>query len=186
MLIDPRQWQLGLAGYGEVSRILAQDMRDPGLAVAAFDLKFDAATDAATDSDSDSAHPASLRQHGVELPVSHAALAAGSDLVISAVAASDTVAMVQACSPATADCIFPRFQPGLASRQAASRRVDRGGRRALFRGRGNDQHPGLPHRSTAAGGRALGGRTVATDQRTGLCRPVVNWAWPAPPRSAAT
>ena len=45
MLIDPRQWQLGLAGYGEVSRILAQDMRDPGLAVAAFDLKFDAATD---------------------------------------------------------------------------------------------------------------------------------------------
>ena len=178
MLIDPRQWQLGLAGYGEVSRILAQDMRDPGLAVAAFDLKFDAATD--------SAHPSSLPQHGVELPASHSALAAGSDLVISAVAAGDTVAMVQACSPATADCIFPRFQPGLASRQAASRRVDRGGRRALFRGRGNDQHPGLPHRSTAAGGRALGGRTVATDQRTGICRPVVNWAWPAPPRSAAT
>ena len=38
---DPRQWQVGLVGYGEVGRILAEDLRSQGVAVSAFDLKLD-------------------------------------------------------------------------------------------------------------------------------------------------
>jgi 3-hydroxyisobutyrate dehydrogenase-like beta-hydroxyacid dehydrogenase len=35
---DPRQWRVGLVGYGEVGRILAEELRQRGLAVAAYDL----------------------------------------------------------------------------------------------------------------------------------------------------
>ena len=37
------QWSIGLIGYGEVGRILAEDLRHLGLAVAACDLKVDTA-----------------------------------------------------------------------------------------------------------------------------------------------
>ena len=95
--VDPRAWRIGLVGYGEVGRILAEDLRAQGLAVAAWDLKL--------------ASPASatpLRDHataqGVRLAPSAADLAAGSDLVLSAVTASQAV-------PVAADCA-PAIQPG--------------------------------------------------------------------------
>ena len=92
MTVDPKQWQVGLVGYGEVGRILAEDLRAQGVAVAACDLKLDFEAGAP------------LREHavthGVTLEASHAALAARADFIVCAVTASQTVAVAQACAPA--------------------------------------------------------------------------------------
>lgn len=101
-MTDPTRWSVGLVGYGEVGRILAEDLRAQGVAVSAFDLKFDLklATDAG----------AALREHaavhGVTLADSHAALAAGADFIVSAVTASQTVAVAEACAPAIGQGAF--------------------------------------------------------------------------------
>jgi 3-hydroxyisobutyrate dehydrogenase-like beta-hydroxyacid dehydrogenase len=85
------KWHVGLVGYGEVGRIVAEDLRARGVRVSAYDLK--QGTDA----------EAPLREHaathGVELMPSHAALAARAELVISAVTASQAVPAAQACAP---------------------------------------------------------------------------------------
>ena len=39
---NPQQWQVGLIGYGEVGKILAEDLRAQGVAVAAYDIKLQA------------------------------------------------------------------------------------------------------------------------------------------------
>jgi 3-hydroxyisobutyrate dehydrogenase-like beta-hydroxyacid dehydrogenase len=87
---DPKQWRIGLVGYGEVGKILAEDLRAQGVKVAAYDLKLD--DDRAS----------SLRQHaaahGVTLASSHADLAGRSDLIVSVVTASQTVAVAEACA----------------------------------------------------------------------------------------
>ncbi len=92
MNADPKQWQVGLVGYGEVGRILAEDLRSQGVAVCAFDLKLGGAQAGA------------LVDHagtqGVTLAASHAALSAAADFIVSAVTASQTVAVAQACAPA--------------------------------------------------------------------------------------
>ena len=82
-------WRVGLVGYGEVGRILAEDLRARGIAVSAYDVKLDR---------SDSAAPlrAHAAAHGVVIAPSHAALAAGVDLVVCAVTASQTVAAADA------------------------------------------------------------------------------------------
>jgi 3-hydroxyisobutyrate dehydrogenase-like beta-hydroxyacid dehydrogenase len=89
---EPKQWHVGLVGYGEVGRILAEDLRAQGVAVSAYDLKLDGP------------QAAPLRDHaaahGVALAASHAALAEQADLVICAVTASQTVAVAQALAPA--------------------------------------------------------------------------------------
>ncbi|WP_412771029.1 NAD(P)-dependent oxidoreductase, partial [Ralstonia solanacearum] len=89
---DPRQWQVGMLGYGEVGRILAEDLRQQGIKVAAYDIKLDRG------------QGAPLRAHaaetGVVLAESHADLAARADLIISAVTASQAVAVAEACAPA--------------------------------------------------------------------------------------
>lgn len=85
--LDPKRWHVGLVGYGEVGRILAEDLRVCGVRVSAFDVKPDL----------------SLREHaaghGVAWAQSHAALASSADLVISAVTASQAVPVAQACAP---------------------------------------------------------------------------------------
>ncbi|KJC40368.1 dehydrogenase [Bradyrhizobium sp. LTSP885] len=89
---DPMQWQVGLLGYGEVGRILAEDLRKQGIKVAAYDIKLER----------EQARP--LREHadgiGVELAQSHADLAARADLIVSAVTASQAVPVAEACAPA--------------------------------------------------------------------------------------
>jgi 3-hydroxyisobutyrate dehydrogenase-like beta-hydroxyacid dehydrogenase len=89
---DPKSWKVGLVGYGEVGRILAEDLRKAGVAVAAYDIKLD----------DDRAGP--LREHaadiGVALAKSHADLAGRCDLIISAVTASQAVPVAEACAPA--------------------------------------------------------------------------------------
>jgi len=91
--LDPKTWQIALVGYGEVGRILAEDLRQAGVRVSAFDLKL--ATEAGH----------ALREHaarqGVTPAASHAELAAGADLIVSAVTASQAVPVAQACAPGT-------------------------------------------------------------------------------------
>ncbi|MCU0920302.1 MAG: DUF1932 domain-containing protein [Burkholderiaceae bacterium] len=83
---------VALIGYGEVGRILAEDLRVRGVAVSAYDLKLDRE------------HGQPLREHaaahGVVLGAAHAQAVHGAELVVSAVTASQAVAVAQACAPA--------------------------------------------------------------------------------------
>jgi 3-hydroxyisobutyrate dehydrogenase-like beta-hydroxyacid dehydrogenase len=83
---------VALIGYGEVGRILAEDLRARGVPVSAYDLKLD------------SHHGQPMREHaaalGVVLGAAHAQAVQGADLVVSAVTASQAVAVAEACAPA--------------------------------------------------------------------------------------
>lgn len=92
MSADPKRWQVGLVGYGEVGRILAEDLRTQGVVVDAYDLKLDSARAGALRD-----HAA---RHGVTLAASHAELAARCDFIVSAVTASQAVPVARACAPA--------------------------------------------------------------------------------------
>ena len=89
--LNPKQWHVGLVGYGEVGRILAEDLRAQGVNVSAYDIKLDGPQAGA------------LRDHagthGVKLLPSHGDLAAQSDFVVSAVTASQAVRVAKACAP---------------------------------------------------------------------------------------
>lgn len=120
---DPRQWQIGMLGYGEVGRILAEDLRKQDIKVSAYDVKLDGE------------QGAPLRKHaagiGVELMPSHAALAAQADFIVSAVTASQDVAVAEACAPAIKRGAwfldFNSASPG-AKRRAAAHVDGAGGR----------------------------------------------------------
>lgn len=88
---QPPPWSIGLVGYGEVGRILAEDLRARGVKVAAYDVKFGRPGEAPL-----CAHAA---RHGVCLAASHAELAGQSDLIVSAVTASQAVPVAEACAP---------------------------------------------------------------------------------------
>ena len=111
----PETWKVGIVGYGEVGRILAEDLRAQGLAVAAYDLKL-AGPQAAELLEHAS-------QHGVTLAASHAELAAQADLIVSAVTASQTLAVARDCAagirPGTWFLDFNSASPG-AKIEAAS------------------------------------------------------------------
>jgi 3-hydroxyisobutyrate dehydrogenase-like beta-hydroxyacid dehydrogenase len=84
---------IALIGYGEVGRILAEDLRAIGAEVTAFDLKL--AGEAGN----------MLREHaaaiGVRLAASHADAVRSATLIISAVTASQAVPVAAAIAPAT-------------------------------------------------------------------------------------
>jgi 3-hydroxyisobutyrate dehydrogenase-like beta-hydroxyacid dehydrogenase len=89
---DPLQWRIGLVGYGEVGRILAEDLRERGVGhVVACDVKLGG--------DAERPLRDHAARHGVQLVASHATLAAGADFLVSAVTASQTVLAAQACAP---------------------------------------------------------------------------------------
>src|SRR3954463_13573512 len=92
MTRSSNQWHVGLIGYGEVGRILAEDLRKEGVRVSAYDIKLG----------DERAQP--LRDHaagiGVALTASHAELAAQADFIVSAVTASQDIAVAEACAPA--------------------------------------------------------------------------------------
>ena len=100
----PQTWRVGLIGYGEVGRILAEDLRAQGLQVSACDTKLESLMSAqpAVASDAYLAVQA-MQEHAQRLSVvlhdSHAQVCANSDLVICAVTASQTLAAAQACAP---------------------------------------------------------------------------------------
>src|SRR4051794_9588443 len=115
---DPKQWNVGLVGYGEVGRILAEDLRKQQVRVRAYDLKLGG----------EQAGP--LRDHaasfGVALAPSHADLAAQSDFIVSAVTASQAVPVAQACAPAIRKAAwfldFNSASPG--AKQRAGAQID--------------------------------------------------------------
>jgi len=91
--------KIALIGYGEVGRILAEDLRVQGLEVTAFDLKLQRDATATP-----------LREHaaahGVRLADGPSPVVADAELVISAVTASQTVAVAQAAAPGLAPGAF--------------------------------------------------------------------------------
>ena len=123
MSTDPKRWHVGLVGYGEVGRILAEDLRKQDVAITAYDLKLG----------NDQAGP--LRDHasvhGVALAACHADLAAKADLVVSAVTANQAVAVAQACAPAVKQggwfLDFNSASPG--AKQRAAELIDGNGGR---------------------------------------------------------
>lgn len=94
MTAAPMQWQIGFVGYGEVSRILAEDLRKLGLQeIFAFDIKL------GTSAEVPLLEHAAL--HGVRLTRSSAELSACADLIISAVTANQTVPAAKGCAQAS-------------------------------------------------------------------------------------
>ena len=90
---------IALIGYGEVGKILAEDLRAQDQAVTVYDLKLGSPAGAPLHE-----HAA---QHGVRLAADHADALRGAALVISAVTASQTVAVAQACAQACAPACAP-------------------------------------------------------------------------------
>ena len=86
--------RIGLIGYGEVGKIFGTGLAaQPGVAaIGAWDLKFDRA-------DTRIAERAQAAQAGVQAHDSSQALCEASDLIISAVTASSTLAVAQAAPP---------------------------------------------------------------------------------------
>src|SRR5438876_4440214 len=121
---NPRNWHVGLIGYGEVGRILAEDLRQQDVQVIAYDIKLrsDQAGGALRD------HAA---QHGVALTASHADLAGQADFIVSAVTASQAVPVAQACAPAVKKSAFfldfNSASPG--AKQRAAKLIDARGAR---------------------------------------------------------
>jgi len=89
---NPLHWCVGLVGYGEVGRILAEDLHAQGVRIVAYDLKLGGPLEAPLRE-----HAA---RHGVTLAASHTELAAQADLIVSAVTANQTVAVAEACASA--------------------------------------------------------------------------------------
>jgi 3-hydroxyisobutyrate dehydrogenase-like beta-hydroxyacid dehydrogenase len=121
---NPLQWRIGLVGYGEVGRILAEDLRARGASqLVAYDIKLGAVSDAP------------LRHHAARFDVvlvpSHRDLAARCDFIVSAVTPSQAVAVAQACAPAIArDTWFLDFNSASpAAKQRAGALIDGAGGR---------------------------------------------------------
>jgi 3-hydroxyisobutyrate dehydrogenase-like beta-hydroxyacid dehydrogenase len=90
--------RISFIGFGEVGRILAEDLAGNGLSLSAFDLKF---------SDKTSGPSASATATGVRAATSAHEAVCGCDLVISAVTAAQTLAAAQSVSGAMArDAVF--------------------------------------------------------------------------------
>jgi nucleoside-diphosphate-sugar epimerase len=83
---------VALIGYGEVGKILAEDLRAQGHAVTAFDRKLR--------SKSKSIGPlrTHARTHGVQLTTSPAGAVREAELIVSAVTANQTVVAAGACA----------------------------------------------------------------------------------------
>ena len=90
--------KIALIGYGEVGKILAEDLHARGATVTAFDLKLR----------SEAGEP--MREHalvhGVALAGSHAAAASDAGLVISAVTASQAVPVAESAAEGLPDGTF--------------------------------------------------------------------------------
>src|SRR6202789_2247152 len=121
---NPKQWQVGLIGYGEVGRILAEDLRKQEVKVAAYDIKL-------RSDQSGGALRDHAGQHGVTLTTSHADLAAQSDFIVSAVTASQAVPVAKACAATVKQGAwfldFNSASPG-AKQRAAGMIIAAGGR----------------------------------------------------------
>ncbi|BDI03835.1 dehydrogenase [Sphaerotilus microaerophilus] len=114
---NPAHWHIGLVGYGEVGRILAEDLRAQGITVSAYDRQLDAA-------DTAPALRSHALEHGVALADDHADLARDADFIVSAVTASQAVSVAEACAvglkPGTFFLDFNSASPGAKQRAAVA------------------------------------------------------------------
>ena len=114
---------VALIGYGEVGRILAEDLRAADHAVTTFDVKLRSKAGVPI--------RAHALVHGVQLADSHAEAVRSAVLTVSAVTASQTVAAAQACAGALPDggffVDFNSASPG--AKIAAADHIARGGGR---------------------------------------------------------
>ena len=115
MPIASNQWHVGLVGYGEVGRILAEDLRKDGVRVSAYDIKLDGSEGRPLQE-----HAAGI---GVTLAASHADLAGQADFIVSAVTASQAVSVARACAGTVREGAwfldFNSASPGAKQRAAA-------------------------------------------------------------------
>ena len=106
---------IAIIGYGEVGRILAEDLRAAGQTVTAFDLKLNTAAAPALQ--------AHARQHGVVLTIDHGSAVRSAELVVSAVTASQDITVAQACAgalkPGSFFLDFNSASPGAKGKAAA-------------------------------------------------------------------
>jgi 3-hydroxyisobutyrate dehydrogenase-like beta-hydroxyacid dehydrogenase len=86
---------IGMVGYGEVGKIFTAGLKSSVLTVSAWDLKFDAAVTSAPARDAELAHAA---RAGVQACLSMQALCENAYFIISAVTASNTLAVAQAAA----------------------------------------------------------------------------------------
>jgi 3-hydroxyisobutyrate dehydrogenase-like beta-hydroxyacid dehydrogenase len=123
MATNPLEWHVGFVGYGEVGRILTEDLRKQGIRVSACDIKIGTRAEGPLRD-----HAAAL---GVELVPEHQELARRCDFIVSAVTASQAVPAAQACAPGvrrgTWFLDFNSASPG-AKRRAAELIESTGGR----------------------------------------------------------
>lgn len=115
--------RIALIGYGEVGRILAEDLQPQGHTLAAFDTKLGTPA-----GDALQAHARGL---GIPLAASHAEAVRDAELVVCAVTASQTLAAAEAAVPGLArGAFFLDFNsasPG--TKQRAAQAVDAAGAR---------------------------------------------------------
>ena len=134
----PQTWRVGLIGYGEVGRILAEDLRAKGLQVCAYDSKLlapDVHGEQTAVAENAALVVQAMRDHAqlfsVVLHDSHAQVCANSDWVICAVTASQTLAAATACAPHLLPQAFfldvNSASPG--TKQAAAALIDGAGAR---------------------------------------------------------
>lgn len=134
----PQTWRVGLIGYGEVGRILAEDLRAKGLQVCAYDSKLlapDVHGEQTAVAENAVLVVQAMRDHAqlfsVVLHDSHAQVCANSDWVICAVTASQTLAAATACAPHLLPQAFfldvNSASPG--TKQAAAALIDGAGAR---------------------------------------------------------
>ena len=114
MSTDFQQRRIGIVGYGEVGRILGEDLRARGHAVAAYDLCQDTLQGAVMREHAQS--------HGVTLAADYDALAERSDLIISAVTANQTESVARAVGirPGAIFLDLNSASPGAKQRAAAA------------------------------------------------------------------
>jgi len=120
---------IGMIGYGEVGKIFTAGLKDKVSSTGAWDVKFDAP-------DVKAAQLAHAVQNGILACRSLAELCASADLVISAVTASNTLAVAQAAAPhlrsGTVFLDLNSASPG--TKQQAARLIDASGARYVEAG----------------------------------------------------
>ena len=113
---------IGLIGYGEVGKTLAEVLRAHDRAVTAFDVKLGTPAGVLLND-----HAARC---GVQLAASHADVVRDAELVISAVTASQTVAVAEACAAAIGSAFYLDFNSASPrAKQEAAALIDGAGGR---------------------------------------------------------
>src|SRR6478672_10393512 len=127
------QWHVGLIGYGEVGRILAEDLRKDGVRVSTYDIKLGGA------------QAAPLREHGKNsVSLWPRRMPTLRRRPISSSPPSPRARRCRGAGRCTSDQaggLVPGLQLGFARRQEAGGGADRRRRRPLCRGRGDDSVP---------------------------------------------